>query len=193
MQNIKETISWDPIINLINNYLERNNRHSTKSILDLQNSLDPILSKYKFECNVNLPYGRYLVFEDKQGLFNIQIDVFSENYIGMIHSHSTWGILHVIQGKLYVEEWLEKENNFKLFGGLALNEKSSQSFCPPISDWHKVFTKSNKKQTISIHIYGEGFDVDKGIYLNKKFDLVTSKRSKFKEIKEIMPYCYFED
>ena len=76
---------------------------------------------------MNLPYGRYLVFEDEQGLFNIQIDVFSENYIGMIHSHSTWGILHVIQGKLYVEEWLEEENNFKLFGGLALNEKSSQS------------------------------------------------------------------
>ena len=113
MQNINKPISWDPIIKLINNYLEINNRHSTKSILDLQNSLDPILSKYKFECNVNLPYGRYLVFEDKQGLFNIQIDVFSENYIGMIHSHSTWGILHVIQGKLYVEEWLEEEGEFQ--------------------------------------------------------------------------------
>ena len=112
----------------------------------------------------------------------------------MINSHSTSGILHVIQGKLYVEEWnQENKNNFKLFGGLALNEKSSQSFCPPTSDWHKVFTNSNKKQTISLHIYGEGFDVDEGIYLNKKLEPVSSKRSKFRDIKEIIPYCFLKD
>ena len=192
MEQIRSKLIWDPVVNNINKYVEHNFQHTTKSILDLQTALDPVLSNYIINCEKNLPYGRYLVFKHNDGLFNIQIDVFSENYVGMIHSHSTWGILHVIRGKLYVEEWQEEDkNNFKLIGGLSLNEKSSQSFCPPISDWHKVWTNENKKQTISIHIYGEGFNADTGIYLNKNFEPLSSKRSNFKDIKEIMPYCFY--
>tara|TARA_B100000475_G_C14958692_1_gene298995 strand:- start:171 stop:755 length:585 start_codon:yes stop_codon:yes gene_type:complete len=192
MNKVRQNLIWDPIVNLINKYVIKNSQHTTQSILDLQKSLDPVLSNYLIECNYNLPYGRYLVFSHKDGLFNIQIDIFSENYFGMIHSHSTWGILHVLKGKLYVEEWQEGEkNNYKLLGGLSLNEKSSQSFCPPISDWHKVWTSENKKQTASIHIYGEGFDIDKGTYLNKQFEPVSSNRSDFKDINEILPYCKY--
>ena len=192
MEQIRSAVIWDPVVNIINKYVENNFQHTTQSILDLQTDLDPVLSSYIIKCDKNLPYGRYLVFKHNDGLFNIQIDVFSENYIGMIHSHSTWGILHVIRGKLYVEEWQEEnKNNFKLMGGLSLNEKSSQSFCPPISDWHKVWTNENKKQTISMHIYGEGFNIDKGTYLNKNFEPLNSKRSNFKDIQEIMPYCFY--
>ena len=49
------------------------------NILDLQTALDPVLSSYIIKCE-KFTYGRY-VFKHNDGLFNIQIDVFSDNYI----------------------------------------------------------------------------------------------------------------
>ena len=35
--------------------------------------------------------------KDIDNEFNIQIDVFSIDYVGQIHCHETWGILHVFR------------------------------------------------------------------------------------------------
>ena len=174
---------WDPVKTEIYNYILNNSYHSVETIYNLQQKLHPILSNYEFVDDQQLPYGRYLVYRDKDNKFNIQIDVFSRNYTGQIHCHKTWGIMHVFKGFLFVEDWEEKiNNNFTLRGGLTLNKGSSQSFCPPISDWHKVSSGDSEEQVLSMHIYGQGFNLDKGIYLNSDLVPKVSNRSPFKDL-----------
>ena len=76
---------WDPIINKVREYSKNNKNHSVEKIFALQQNLQPFLNKYDFIKTEKLPYGRYLVHQDIDNDFNIQIDVFSENYIGMTH------------------------------------------------------------------------------------------------------------
>ncbi len=179
-------ILWKPLVDIIENYSSKNITHNIESISNLQLELLPLLNNYQFRKGKELPYGRYLVYKQIENKFNVQIDVFSRNYIGKIHCHNTWGILHVFQGILFVEDWNKiKGNEFVLRGGLVLNKGGSQSFCPPISDWHKVSSVDDSEQAISMHIYGNDFDLDKGIYLNEDFEEIHGNRSTFKEIETI--------
>lgn len=177
---------WDPIINKVREYSKNNKNHSVEKIFALQQNLQPYLNKYDFIKTEKLPYGRYLVHQDIDNDFNIQIDVFSENYTGQIHCHETWGILHVFRGFLFVEDWEELSNNkFRMRSCSILNPGSSQTFCPPVSDWHKVSSSNSKYQVISMHIYGNGFNIDKGIYLDSEYNPKEGKRSNFKELDSI--------
>lgn len=177
------TNSWEPVINKLKDYTSNNKDHSIEKIFSLQQELQPFLNKYNFVESEVIPYGRYLVHKDIDNKFNIQIDVFSMNYIGQIHCHETWGILHVFRGFLFVEDWEEKsDDKFRMRSSSILNPRSSQTFCPPISDWHRVSTSNSKEQVISMHIYGKGFNLDKGIYLDSEFIPKEGKRSDFKDI-----------
>lgn len=184
---------WKPLVHIIEKYTSTNKIHTMESICKLQKDLFPLLSKYYFKKVNDIPYGRYLIHQDDKNLFNIQIDVFSFNYSGKIHCHNTWGILHVFNGFLFVEDWNKtKEESFILRGGLILKDGSSQSFCPPISDWHKVSTGESLHQTISMHIYGNDFNLDKGIYLDDDLEQIEGNRSEFKDIETInkIVQCY---
>ena len=86
----------------------------------------------------------------------------------------------------------QKKDLFFSRGGLILKDGSSQSFCPPISDWHKVSTGESLHQTISIHVYGNNFNLNKGIYLDDEFQEIEGYRSEFKDIEAInkIVQCY---
>ena len=189
MKSLKMNNIWLPIKKEIETYISNNISHNIESVFNLQKNLQPILKRYEFINKKELPFGRYLVFKDKGNKFNIQIDVFSLNYIGKIHCHKTWGILHVFKGLLFVEDWEEsKKEKFIMRGGLALDKGSSQSFCPPISDWHKVSSSKISDQAISMHIYGNGFNIDKGIYLETNLKPQEGKRSDFKNLSLLEKY-----
>jgi len=104
------------------------------------------------------------VHADPRGRYNLQLDVFSRAYTGQVHAHGTWGVFWVVQGELLVTD-------HELHDGLAavqrvarLGPGGCQCFCPPASDWHRVATPADGPQTLSLHLYGPGFDLDTGLY-----------------------------
>lgn len=140
-------------------------------------------ARIEFNKHTDLPYGRYLVHQNEH--YNIQLDVFSHNYTGDVHCHETWGLLTILKGSLYVEDWIEDAESFTLQRSSFLTRNSSQCFYPPLSDWHKVATGDDPQQTISIHIYGPDFNIDQGIYLNSDLQRRSGQRSPFKSLDKL--------
>lgn len=120
-----------------------------------------------------VPFGRYLLHEERG--FNLQLDVFSAGYVGGIHAHRTWGIFVVLRGGLWVEEFVEGTWSPARFGWVGPG--GGQAFCPPASDWHRVGTLSEGPQTVSLHLYGPGFEMDEGEALDENGAVRRYRRS----------------
>lgn len=109
-----------------------------------------------FQPTRALPWGRYLMHQTPH--FNAQLDVFSSGYVGGMHRHGTWGVFFVLAGALLVED------NDAVLRPLRLARVPSggaMAFTPP-DDWHRVATPATGAQTVSLHLYGPGFDLDEG-------------------------------
>lgn len=113
-----------------------------------------------------LRWGRYLVHADPRGRYNLQLDVFSRGYTGEVHAHGTWGMFWVLQGALLVHDHALGDGAVRLQRAAWLGPGSAQCFCPPDSDWHRVATPDAGPQTLSLHLYGPGFDLDTGLRLD---------------------------
>jgi len=160
---------------------------SVENISTLMGQVNPILSGIKV-VKEDLSYGRYLLHMDREKRFNIQVHVFSANYEGNIHCHNTWGIMTIIKGTMYVTDWIERKSQFQCIRASLIKKGCSISFCPPAQDWHKTDTSKSKSQAVSFHIYGEGWDMDKGIYIDKGFAKLVSERGAIKDNSLLLPY-----
>lgn len=116
-------------------------------------------------AGAELPWGRYLVHADPRGRYNLQLDVFSRAYTGQIHAHGTWGVFWVVQGELRVTDCDLQDGAAVVQRVATIGAGGSQCFCPPASDWHRVATPAHGPQTVSLHLYGPGFDLDTGVYV----------------------------
>lgn len=76
---------------------------SWSGISRIATCLSASAAQLTLKANTEVPFGRYLIHKDSN--FNIQLDVFSENYIGAPHNHDTWGVLGVISGVLGVTDY----------------------------------------------------------------------------------------
>jgi len=132
-----------------------------------------------------LPWGRYLVHKDPGGLFNIQLDIFSEGYQGTIHAHETWGMLWVLKGGLRFWDYAVDEAGPSLQRHGILAPGSGQCFCPPVSDWHQVGDLGTGVQPVSIHIYGKGFDLDRGMGLDDQGAIIHYARGRFRDLNDV--------
>ena len=169
---------WNDLIQACQNHSRKFiSGQQSEQLKDLLVDVQSITSQIGFEANQDLPYGRYLIHEEK--LFNIQLDIFSRSYTGDIHNHNTWGLFAVISGQLIAEDWIESDNQFQLERSAVFTKGSCQCFGPPVSDWHRVGTPQDGPQTLSLHIYGEGFNLEEGYYLNSSLQPVKAKRSAF--------------
>lgn len=109
----------------------------------------------------DLPWGRYLLAAEAG--WNLQLDVFSAAYTGGVHAHGTWGAFWVLRGALWSERYAD--DGARLTGAGWVPEGGCDAFCPPASDWHRVGTPAHGPQTVSVHLYGPGFDLDTGLAL----------------------------
>ncbi len=176
---------WDELIKDVDEYVSSCSQHSVTSVAQLLPCLNRHTNRITIENN-SLPYGRYLIHKDPEDLYNIQLDIFSEKYEGAVHSHETWGVLAVVKGQLVCEEWNKtRERSFEKISETFMVPGCSQSFCPPNSDWHKVRTVESKEQVVTIHVYGKGFNLDVGTYLDDNKVELTAQRSDFKSLNEI--------
>jgi predicted metal-dependent enzyme (double-stranded beta helix superfamily) len=151
------------------------------------NSVNPILSKIKIPKD-DLPYGRYLIHQDKDDRFNIQIHVFSAKYQGSIHCHNTWGIMTVVKGLVSVSDWIENKEGFENIRSSSVKKGTSTCFCPPAQDWHRTDTSNSDVQAVSVHIYGKGWDMDNGVYVNESFEKLVGSRGQLKKGCDLFEY-----
>ena len=112
------------------------------------------------------------------------MDVFSNNYSGSIHSHGTWGMFGIISGSLQTDDWLNINNNFTFLRSSILFSGCINAFTKS-NDWHRVSTLDHEEQTVSIHIYGNGYDLEKGFKLNDDFNVEEYTRSDFLDFENI--------
>ena len=136
-----------------------------------------MLPLYSVNSKNLLQYGRYLLHKDKN--YNIQLDVFSMDYRGSIHSHGTWGVFGMIQGSMFVDDWANFNGEFRQTRKTFIARNTVQSFTAQ-SDWHRIRTQKHGDQPISIHIYGPSYDLDVGYALDENFKVVSYDRSVFK-------------
>lgn len=106
-----------------------------------------------------LPWGRYLLHAEEG--WNLQLDIFSEGYVGGVHGHGTWGAFFVLRGALWSETWTMGPEGGRVVGTSFVPEGGAEGFHPPDSDWHRVGAAPGV-QPVSIHLYGPGFDLDVG-------------------------------
>lgn len=126
--------------------------------------------------DAEVPFARYIVHDDPQGRYNIQLDTFSKGYTGGIHAHETWGIVLILRGGLWVEDFQEHEGKVQRARVSWMGAGGGQVFAPPVSDWHRVGTRAEGPQTVSFHIYGPKFDLESGLGVGPDGQLRRYKR-----------------
>ena len=146
--------------------------------------------RYKIKPDRELPYGRYLVYQDRKERYHIELHIFSKAYTGSIHCHETWGIFWLLSGLLHVEDFFFDNEILYQARSSLLRKGSALSFYPPQSDWHRVRTPNELEQTLSLHIYGADYDQKRGIYLDEKNQKTKRMRSSFKENNVFMPFLH---
>ncbi len=108
--------------------------------------------------------------------------MFSKDYEGLPHAHETWGAFWVLQGRLRVTDWAADrvhEPSHRV-SQTILSAGSGGCFSPPVSDWHEVRVEEPCDQVISIHVYGKGFNLDRGLYRNAEGQVVRGPRGPLK-------------
>lgn len=164
------------VIDVCNKFIVTNpHLNNVEDISKLLAEVNPYFLKIQVTSN-KIPFGRYLIYMDKNQKFNIQIHVFSKNYKGSVHCHETWGIMAVLKGVISVSDWVELNNEWNCFRSSLFLPGTSTCFAPPAPDWHRTDTSGSNLQAISIHIYGKDWNMNQGTYLDDSFNKKVSKR-----------------
>ena len=168
---------WKKLIELCDKNIIKLDNNSFSGFEKFVTDFSDMLSLYNVNSKNLLQYGRYLIHKNEN--YNIQLDVFSMNYKGSIHSHGTWGVFGMIQGSLIVDDWDNFNGEYRQIRKSLITGNTVQSFTDQ-SNWHRTRTQKHGYQPISIHIYGPSYDMDEGNALDKNFKVITYKRSAFK-------------
>ena len=159
-----------------------------KKVSQLTGALSTACMKYTIQTRKELPYGRYLIHQDKTKRFHIELHIFSREYTGNIHCHKTWGIFWLLSGSLFIEDFIFKNDQLYQTRSTLLRRGSALNFFPPQSDWHRVSNQQKSRQTLSLHVYGSGYDQKMGIYLDENNQTVKAKRSPFRNNSLFIPF-----
>jgi hypothetical protein len=135
--------------------------HDMQGVAALVRAISPLVGTLRVRDG-DLPWGRYLLHLAPDASWNLQLDVFSEGYEGGVHAHGTWGAFWVLRGALWTEQLTMGPNGARLSGAGFVTPGGCGAFCPPESDWHRVGSPAQGEQTVSLHLYGRGFDLDVG-------------------------------
>ncbi len=185
---------WEEIIQTCENFWDHkkpsNNVMKIGDVTQLTLELDHCYEQHRVEHRQEIPFGRYLLYHDPREKFHIEMHIFSKGYKGAIHCHNTWGIFWLISGRLFVEDYKIDKQNVQIIRSGLLSKRGALNFCPPFSDWHRVSTPILEEQTLSIHIYGKGYDLERGQYLNENNTLEEAQRSSFKDNKLFLPFIH---
>ena len=179
---------WSPLIKIFQDHpVFTSQPESISDLAPLMGQIRDEASRYHVDRE-ELPWGRYLLWEHGGGAGNLQLDIFSPAYKGAIHHHGCWGMVFILKGSLIVEDWAEGVQGFTQTRETVLTQGGCQCFCPPMSDWHRVGTPDSGCQTVTLHLYGRGFNLWEGVYLSQKMEKVRAPRGPLKDPALFGPY-----
>ncbi len=147
---------FQPVINRIEQHVG-DGRLDLRGVGLLMRAVAEVLDEVKV-TTAELPFGRYLGWHDPADRYNLQVDIFSDGYVGGAHCHHTWGAFFVLRGVLLSEDL--DPGDFSVVRESRLGPGSAAAFVAP-HDWHRVRVGS-AEQVMSLHLYGPGFDMDEG-------------------------------
>ena len=157
---------------------------SWSGISSIATCLNASAAQLTLKADVVVPFGRYLIHKDSN--FNIQLDVFSENYVGAPHNHDTWGVLGVITGILAVTDYQLAADSLVTLRKSILPSGSVSGF-KAFEDWHSTETFA-LPQVASFHVYGASFDLDNGKRYVEKSGIEEYARGPLNTIDEALNY-----
>ena len=137
---------------------------------------------YNIVSDNKIEFGRYLAYQSNN--FNIQVDVFSSNYMGQIHNHGTWGMLGIVHGDFIIRDYITNYDKLSQVN-TTIGSKGLVTYFPKAYDVHAVESLSGP-QGITIHVYGKEFNMDTGMkFENANNNWQSYKRGKLREFIEI--------
>jgi hypothetical protein len=167
-------MSFNRLINIINSQKES----ISITPVNLAENILSLLPEIKNKClSIKKPYGRYLIEQNHN--INCQLHIHSPNYQGLIHDHSTWGIMIPILGSFTLEDWRIDEINPPVMIRKYVISNECYAHFPNLFgyDWHKNTNRENSN-SISLHIYGPNYNNDYGRHFNERDKTITlQKRS----------------
>ena len=173
---------WQSVIETCDEYSPKTSEPDLNELSQFERKLRSEYERYFLKDvstgEEDIPFGRYLLH--KSDSYHIELHVFSRGYEGEVHCHETWGLFWILSGALSVEEYQLTGVGLTRVSEQYLARGSAASFHPPESGWHKVATTDNDAQTLSVHIYGKGYDLQNGKYSLNTIDIEESARSSFK-------------
>ena len=101
-------------------------------------------------------YQQYLLYCDPFERFSVVSFVWGPGQETPVHDHSVWGMVGVMRGAEFCEEFYldPKSNRLQPNGKHQLHCGDIDLVSPRIGDIHKVSNAHSDRTSISIHIYG---------------------------------------
>lgn len=100
-------------------------------------------------------YQQYLLYADPQDRFSVVSFVWGPGQCTPIHDHTVWGVIGMLRGAEFAENYNIAEDGTPVVTGEAkLNPGDVEFVSPTIGDVHKVSNAFNDQVSISIHAYG---------------------------------------
>lgn len=100
-------------------------------------------------------YQQYLLYADPDDRFSVVSFVWGPGQSTPIHDHTVWGVIGMLRGAEYAENYNISEDGTPVATGEAkLNPGDVEFVSPTIGDVHKVSNAFDDQVSISIHAYG---------------------------------------
>jgi len=123
-------------------------------------------------------YGRNLLHEDPEGRFSIGSFVWQPGQATPIHDHTCWGVIGVVQGRLFSENFqADQDGTLRPTSTLVLPAGLTTWLAPGVgeSDVHRIANRSRVVTAISIHVYGARFSA----ICRNQYDDLTGATTRF--------------
>ena len=99
-------------------------------------------------------YQQYLLYCDPYERFSVVSFVWGPGQTTPIHNHTVWGLVGVMRGVEYCEEFVQEGEELSLDKTHRLNTGQIDKISPTVGDIHRVTNALSETNSLSIHIYG---------------------------------------
>ncbi|POY38973.1 cysteine dioxygenase [Solitalea longa] len=100
-------------------------------------------------------YQQYLLHSDSLERFSVVSFVWGPGQTTPIHNHTVWGLVGVLRGAEFAQNYQEQEGHLLKSGNVeTLTQGRVEPVSPTVGDLHKVSNAFDDQVSISIHVYG---------------------------------------
>ncbi len=100
-------------------------------------------------------YQQYLLHADARSRFSVVAFVWGPGQRTPVHDHRVWGLIGMLRGREYAQNFRRTDNSLHADGEPVLLEPGQvEAVSPAMGDIHQVTNACDDQVSISIHVYG---------------------------------------